>query len=89
MFPEPRGDEFGGQPHVGEFAPHRLCLVNDLARGEVLEIGHGIVVVKLDSLEAEADGRLEHVVKRHLRPHGRAKRIGAAADVPGADREAV
>jgi hypothetical protein len=30
--------------------------------------------VELDPLEAERDGRLEHVVKRHLQPDGGGRR---------------
>jgi len=74
MFPEPRGHEFECEPHVGELLPHRLGLAADLAGGEGLEVGHGVVVVELDPLEAERDGRLEHVVKRHLQPDGGGRR---------------
>ena len=87
IFPEPGGDDLDEQALAVE---DLLDLGDPLERARPVEVGRDdVVVVELDGVEAELLVRLELAGELHLLADRRAERVGAGADVPGAEGEAV
>ena len=87
VFPEPGGDDLDEEA----LAVEDLLDGGDplLLGGPVEAVGDDVVVVELDGVEAEFLERLQLATVLDLVPDGRAERVGAGADVPGAERETI
>lgn len=87
VFPQSGGDDFDEQAFAVE---DRLDRGDTFLGGVPIEIGgNDIVVVKLHGVEAEFFVGSKFIGEREFGANGRAERIGAGADIPGAEREAI
>lgn len=59
VFPEPGGHEFGDQPFAVQHTLHLFGLFRERGGVEVIQVGHGVVIVKLDAIEAQRFEQLQ------------------------------
>ena len=87
IFPEPGGDDLDEEALAVE---DLLDLGDALERARPVEVGRDdVVVVELDGVESEFLVGLELAGVLHLLADRRAEGVGAGADVPGSEGEAV
>src|SRR5438105_3873424 len=88
MFPQARGDELGEETLAVEdlLEPAGSLLER---RRVLVDVGHGVVIMELNAVEAEFFVLAQLGGEAHFLAHLGAERVAAGADVPGAKGEAV
>src|SRR5262249_5864525 len=87
MFPQARRDELAEKP----FAFQHLADLGDIPFGFLGRQAKldGVVIVELNAVEAEFAVFADFGGERQLLASRRTERIGAGADIPGAERESI
>ena len=82
VFPESWCDELCGETLAVQLFADLLCFLGDLVGGQVVHVGHGVVVVELHGVEAELLVHAEFLGKGDGVSYGGAEGIGSFVDIP-------
>ena len=85
IHPQPGGHELRRHAVPVQHGLQRSGLGFDLLFAQVIDVGHGVVIVKLHGAEAHLAEPSDFVLQRDIGPGGRTVDIRAVMDVPGAD----
>jgi len=89
VFPQAGRHKLGYQPVVLQQVPHLRGCAADLCRAHLVQIRHGIIIVKLHCVVSQLLVELKLLCKAQRWPHIRTEWVATLMDVPGAKGELV